>query len=94
MVGKNVYDSLRQKCTDLAKLKEAKYYKDRFEKYDHSKNTLFKFAEDFLINLRNSFSLQQKISKQSLMSLIHILLIKLIKSEKHVKDLSSEFQRK
>ena len=48
MVSKNMYDSLRQKCIDLAKLKEAKYYKDKFEKYDYSQKTLFKFAEIFL----------------------------------------------
>ena len=46
--SKNMYDSLRQKCIDLAKLKEAKYYKDKFEKYDYSQKTLFKFAEIFL----------------------------------------------
>ena len=45
MVSKNIYDSLRQKSIDLAKLKEAKY---KFEKYDHSQKTLFKFAEIFL----------------------------------------------
>ena len=43
-----MYDSLRQKCIDLAKLKEAKYYEDKLEKYDHSQKTLFKFAEIFL----------------------------------------------
>ena len=48
MVSKNMYDSLRQKSIDLAKLKEAKYYKDKFEKYDYSQKTLFKFAEIFL----------------------------------------------
>ena len=29
-------------------LKEAKYYKDKFEKYDHAQKTWIKFAEIFL----------------------------------------------
>ena len=47
-IDKTIYDNLRQECIALAKSKEAQYYKSKFEKYNHSQKSLYKFAEIFL----------------------------------------------